>query len=172
LAILLTPEHVAFERVDAIEEQDAVEVVDLVQQAPGLEAARLHVCDLSAGQARLDHDVGRAAHVGGQVRDAQAALPCHLGAGRMGHHPVNQDQQPIVGLGAPMPTDVDGHDPHRLVDLGRGHTDASRVRAHRVDEVSCHAFHVLGPRQRGRALQRRSVPGWRSSGSSSAASST
>ena len=75
----LAPEHVGGERVDAVEEQQAVEVVELVLQAARLEALR---ADDAVGRARLHHDLGGAADVGGQLGDAEAALAPDLGAGR------------------------------------------------------------------------------------------
>ena len=92
----LATEHIGGERVDAVEEQQPVEMVDLVLQAARLEA-------LGAERRRrpmLDLDRGGAAHVGGQLGDAQAALAADLGALRA-DDPRVDEHEPAVRASSP-----------------------------------------------------------------------
>src|SRR5215210_8577055 len=85
----LAAEHVGGERVHAVEEQQPVEVVELMLQAARLEA--LGADDAAGG---LHRDRGRAADVGGQLGDAQAALAPHLRAGGGDDPRVDEHEPP------------------------------------------------------------------------------
>src|SRR3954462_7100858 len=88
-AVGFSPEDLR-RRLDAVEEQDPVEVVDFVEEAAGLEAVGLHAPRAAVAIAALDDDVGRAAHVAGEVGDREAALAADRGAARLDDHRIDE----------------------------------------------------------------------------------
>src|SRR4051812_23371015 len=68
-SVPLPPKNIRSQRVDAIEEQHAVEVVDLVEEAARLERVRLDGHGLAGRVGRLDGDGRGPAHIRGQVGD-------------------------------------------------------------------------------------------------------
>src|SRR5687767_3491243 len=93
LAVVLSAKEIVDQGLDPVEEEDAVEVVDLV-----LDAARLEALALESPAAVLDNDAGGAADVGGKVGKAEAALAGDLGAARLDDPRVGEDEQAVVGL--------------------------------------------------------------------------
>jgi predicted O-linked N-acetylglucosamine transferase (SPINDLY family) len=114
---------------DAIDEELAVEVVDLVLEADGLEAfgANRDLVALEIARAQ-QHALG-ALDLGLEIGDGEAALlPEDLALG-LGEHGVHEDQRAPLGafLG---PLRVDHDQAHGLADLGRREADARLVVHH------------------------------------------
>src|SRR5581483_6487172 len=74
----LATEHIGRERANAVEEQHPVQMVELVEQGPGLEGVGLDHPDGAVGRQPADDHVGRPGDVAGEVGDRQAALPGQL----------------------------------------------------------------------------------------------
>ena len=110
-------------RVGAVDEEDAVEVVDLVLERAGGQAA-LHLLVLAAVAVEVaDADVDLARHVAAQVGHREAALVDldHLVVERLDHrvdHHRERDRR-LVRVARVVRLDLDDRDPQRLADLVR-----------------------------------------------------
>ena len=102
----------------------------------------------------LDGDVRGAAHVAGQLGDAEAALAAHLRAGGGDDHRVDQDELAVVLGRLRVSGAVDHGDADQLADLRRGDADAVAEAAHRVQQVGDDA---AGVRRRLRAPREQRV---------------
>ncbi len=120
-----------------------------------LHAARLEAQAVDRALGMLDHDRGRAAHVGGQVGNREAALAGDLGALRLDDPRVDEHQQAVVRVGLRVSPHVDRDHPCELSDLRGGQPDAALERSHRVEQVASDGLGVAGLRGRRHLLQHR-----------------
>src|SRR5689334_14640277 len=106
-------------RGHAVEEEDAVEVVELVLKDARLERRRLEGERLASGRHGGDVDACRTAHVCGQLRDREAALAPELVAFGMHDRWVDEDDRPLARVRLRMPGDVDRDHAEELAELWR-----------------------------------------------------
>ena len=92
LLVDLPGKHVGSYRSDSIENQQAVDVVDLVLQRAGLETFGRDRDSLAFRRSADNRQARGPADVGGQVRDAHATLPAYLETGRLDDHGIEESQ--------------------------------------------------------------------------------
>src|SRR5579875_435546 len=147
LRVLRAPaEYVARERVDPVQEEDAVEVVELVQDAARLKALGVDRQPLACGRARAQADRAGAAHVCGQPRDRETALAGDLNPLRGLDPRVYQHKLPVAGGRLAVAADIDDRHPHELAKLRRRDPHASGIGAHRRAQILSDALDQLALR--------------------------
>src|SRR5581483_7595249 len=98
----LATEHIGRERANAVEEQHPVQMVELVEQGPGLEGVGLDHPDGAVGRQPADDHVGRPGDVAGEVGDRQAALPGQLLVAGEDEDGIEEDEGAVAGIGLPV----------------------------------------------------------------------
>jgi hypothetical protein len=111
-------------------------VVQLVLDGASLKA----VGPECAGVPGAHNDALGPGHVGGDVRDAEAALAGDVVPLRFQQLGIGQDDESVGRSGQPVPKNVDDGDSNWLADLRSRQAHTTLVGTHRVDEV-------LGDRQ-------------------------
>src|SRR4051812_26109823 len=120
-AMRALPVHLAGEdgvrRHDPVEEQQAVEVVQLVQEGPGLEGIHLQHPVVSFRGEAPDHEGGGTRNIARQIGNAHAPLPGHDRSVRQQHLGVEEHDLSVAGAGLAMVGDVDHEGPETHSDL-------------------------------------------------------
>src|ERR1043166_511659 len=119
-------EQLAFQSAEVVEEEDAVEVVDLVLDRAGEQSARLPAVAQPVAAGRLEDDSLGALHFAVEIGNREAAL---LGAGA----PLGRDDLG-VHHGQPLALDPHHRDPLRDPDLVGREADALRG-VHGLEEI-------------------------------------
>ena len=142
---LLAGEDVSGEGRDAVEEEEAFEVVEFVEDAAGFEA--FEVVLLAAADCDLRRL--RARDVGGQLGDRQAAFAGDVVTCGIDDFGIDQREQPVdVGRRLLVAGQVDHGDAVLVADLRRGDSDAAGERTHRVGQIGDHRVELVADRRR------------------------
>src|SRR5260370_1772175 len=152
----LADDEVAFQATQAVDEEDAVEVVDLVLHGAGEKLFTFDLEPVSVDILRADLDLGGAMDLLANLGEAEATLFFELLALALDDLGIDEDE---LLFGILLEADVDDGEALRDADLLRGDADALRgVHAleHLIDELLEHrvavcdglarpAHHGVGP---------------------------
>lgn len=135
--IVFSPEQSGLDAADAVEEQDAVQVVHFVLDGNRLETAGVYLPQSAVRFAEFHRNLRGALNFAGVVRHTHAPFP-HDGHSSTapGDFRVDHAEQAMVVLPTvPVVGDIHHADPQRNSDLGSGHADRAGSFTHRIDQI-------------------------------------
>src|SRR5581483_7139355 len=131
----LATEHIGRDGANAVQKQQPVQMVELVEKGPGFEGVGLDHPHSAVGGDPPDDDLRGPGDVAGEVGDRQAPLAGQFLVAGQDEDGIEQHERAVAGVGLLVAGDVDGEGPERHADLGSGDADARRRGEHRVEQV-------------------------------------